>query len=90
MYIVFYNGGKIGKPTIAKTDTPQILKQIISKNDADKIKEKLPQLFDRIRNKDFILEQKDYNETAHIYMKEITIDEDNYLKAYFTVDKIKG
>ena len=31
MYAVFYNGGKIGKPTIAKTDTQASMKQIISK-----------------------------------------------------------
>lgn len=89
MYAVFYNGGKIGKPTIVKTHIPFALKQIISKKDADTVKVMLPHFFDKIKNKKFIIEKQDSNETAHIYMKEINFNGKNYLKAYFMIDKKK-
>ena len=89
MYAVFYNGGKIGKPTIVKTHIPLTLKQIISKKDADTVKVMLPHFFDKIKNKKFIIEKQDSNETAHIYMKEINFNGKNYLKAYFMIDKKK-
>jgi len=88
MYCAFYNGGKIGKPTIAQINRPSSLKQIISKKDADIIKAKLPQFFNIMKNKTFMIEKEDNNETAHIYMKKVTINEKDYLKAYFMIDKI--
>ncbi len=86
MYTVFYNGGKIGKPTIAKTDIQASMKQIISKQEAESIKEKLPHFFDTMKNKNFLIEKEDGNETAHIYMKEINLNGKQYLKAYFLID----
>ncbi len=87
MYAVFYNGGKIGKPTIAQTNAPSSLKQIISKKYADAMKAKLPQFFDKMKNKIFLIEKEDNSEIAHIYMKEITIGNKKYLKAYFMIGK---
>ncbi len=87
MYAVFYNGGKIGKPTIAKTYAPNSLKQIISRKYANKTKTTLSRFFSKMKNKQFLIEKQDQNLTAHIIMKEVNIGNHKYLKAYFMIKK---
>lgn len=73
MYGVFYSGGKIATPTIAKQDRPKLFEQIISKENALDIKNTLVDFFKEMPS-------------DKVYIREIEFNSQNYLQIFLTLN----
>jgi len=85
IYGVFYTQGKSVNSKIVQTNNP-LVKQIVSKENAQKIKKTLPAFFEVMRDEKFTFTYRDSNITASIYMQELKMESKNYLEAFFIVD----
>lgn len=84
-YTAIYSGGKIASPHLADTSRLNAIKQVLAKEEADKIKSKLSNFFTSMRHQKLLIEQKDKNLSAHILIQPITREDKEYLKAYFLI-----
>jgi len=84
MYTVFYSDGKIASPSIAKHKAPKLFKQIISKENAQKIKEKLQSSLKKMQYTSVSMQGS--NTRAYISLKEIKVDSKEYLQLTVTIN----
>ncbi len=87
-YSPFYSGGYIGNPKIEKMQEVN-KKQIISKELAQKFKEKLDKFFNTMPGQPVILKFGDRELSASIYMKNFIQNRHHYMKAYFIINNLK-
>ena len=89
IYAVFYNGGKIADIQIVQDKrVASPLKQIISKENAQNIKESLYPFFELMQEKrnSFEFQNRDENKTASLFMNELDYNSKNYVEAFFIIN----